>query len=233
MAFGLLSLVMILPFTLLVFRYQPADMGLAPYGAEEAQAQRMQAHEPEAAAVRPGLLMLAGLTALYAVAMFTSAFNQHLASFGASVGFAGAAMLVSVSMVGNMLGKLALGLLADRTGPAKAAFISFGMALAGFVIIPYTGWALYAAAFLTGMILPSATVLMPLLVQHAYNDRGYEQAYAYISTLGSVVYAFAGSIMGYLFDMKGDYALVIQLCALLLAAALGILAPMCMKRRRA
>lgn len=230
-AFGLTSLILILPFTLFVFRYAPEDMGLAPYGdAPASQSGRVKADAP---AVKPGLMMLAGLVVLHAVAMFTSAFNQHLVAFSTSVGFAGGAVLVSVSMAGNMLGKLALGSLSDRTGPARTTLLSFAMALAGFLIVFRTGIALYAAAFLTGMILPSATVLMPLLIQRAYNDRGYERAYSYISTLGSVVYAFSGSVMGYMYDRSGSYTLVVQLCTALLAVSVIILGLMCVQRKRA
>jgi len=230
-AFGLASLVLILPFTLFVFCYAPEKMGLAPYG-DVAPAQSGQ---PMAVAsfVRPSLIILVGLTVLHAAAMFTSAFNQHLVAFSASVGFTGGAMLVSISMAGNILGKLVLGALSDRTGPAWATLLSFGMALAGFLLFFYLGAALYAAAFLTGMILPSATVLMPLLIQRAYKDHGYERAYSYISVLGSIVYAFAGSIMGYLYDFSGSYVLVTRLCVVMLTASVLILAAMCTKRESA
>ncbi len=216
--FGVISLLMILPFTLFVFRFKPEEMGLERYGeAQRAQAARK---DEQAGAAMGFIPALALLFALQIIAMFTSAFSTHLSSLGTTLGLTAAlaAMLASLSMAGNMTGKFALGALSDRFGVEKVTLVSYLLPMLGFLLLLLPGGAAtYAAALLTGVAIPAAAVMMPLLIRSTLGDSRYDTWYSNITLVGSITYSLGGTVFGWMYDASGGYLSSIVLCAALMA----------------
>ena len=117
-AAGIMAL-LVLPWTLVVFKLRPEDMGLKPYGWTEADEQTERVREERHEGL-PGVPLSKALKTVPFVCMFLfsgliayfAGFNSHLPGYAQSIGFSamvGSSLLTAV-MVGNVVEKLLIGL---------------------------------------------------------------------------------------------------------------------------
>lgn len=192
-----IALALVLPFSLLVIRFKPADAGVEAYGAEEGEA--LPGAQPQ---------VLAGVSARTAVGSFSflciflvaglisfgATFLQLLPTFAGTVGLASiAAFLSSAVMLGNIAGKLALGWLNDKLGARNSTLVGLGVvALAG--------------AFLYGVVMSMVSVSIPLVVRRAFGSRDYSQIFSYVSMGTSLIGSLGVSVIAFMYDAFGSYS---------------------------
>ena len=227
-ALSILCGTLVLPFVLFVIRKTPEEMGLVRLGEEESIS--CAGGVPEEETEIRGLhlspaVCLTVVLLLVLVSMITMGFTQILPSFGESRGLSptAASMLVSLSMLGNTVGKFSMGAGSDRFGVLRVAVVAFFLPLLGFVLMLFGTPAVYAAAFLSGMSMPAAMVVMPILIRNLYGAFRYEKVYSFTTLVGNIASAFSGPLFGYFYETTGNYRSSILFCAGILFTAVGIL----------
>ncbi len=234
LVFGIVALVIALPFTLFCIRSFPSDKGLRPIGDEEA---------PVVAGVAPTLTGTSAVVAMrsmafYAMVVFAGLVNlctviyQFLPSYATSLGAsfpevaAIAATLASAAMLGQAIGKVALGAINDRSvyGGLLVGLASGIVGLALMWLVPGSIPAMLAGGFLFGIFYASATVQVPLMTRTIFGTREYSSIYSRISMVASLCAAFAATIWGFLIDASGfTYVFIIGIAAIIVVAFSGFL----------
>lgn len=217
---------LVAPFTALVVRGSPQEVGLSRLGeGEETEKQPLpSAQGTEFSRVHP-LVCFGLIIFLQLVSMVTMGFIQLLPAFGTSQGFTRvmAASLPSLAMAGNTAGKFILGAVSDRFGIRPVSVISFALPLVGFALLLAGEGASYPAAFLVGTSMPAAMVVMPLLIQNVYGVLRYERAYTIVNVLGNLAWAVSTPFFSMLFERHGNFSGAVICSLLLLCGALVVL----------
>lgn len=144
---------------------------------------------------------------------------QHIAGYAVAIGFdAGfGALLMSLSMVGNICSKLLIGVLADRLGALRSSMVmmvinAVALALILFGATTHAGWMMAVGAVSYGSVYAVAAVGVALLTRQFFGEDNYARAFPVLSLIGSVGCAVAIPAMGYVFDFTGSYNVAVIAC---------------------
>ncbi len=156
-------------------------------------------------------------------AYWTSVSCAYLNSFLTPCGIAAgltlqaAAMMTSISLLGNMSSKLILGKISDSLGIIKTFEFSIALAFFGHVLLfigsPKT---VMAGSLFFGVTLPLSSVMMPLFCRIFWKGETYSAAYAYSTMVGTLLGAPFNMWFGTFYDITGDYRLTIGVSAVML-----------------
>ena len=225
-AVGIVSTALVLPISLFVLRCKPEEMGLLPYGAEDVE-QRAVSDASAPASVENGtpIKELLRQPEFYIAvgAYWTSVSCAYLNSFLTPCGIAAgltlqaAAMMTSISLLGNMSSKPILGKVSDSLGIIKTFEFSIALAFFGHVLLflgsPKT---VMAGSLFFGVTLPLSSVMMPLFCRIFWKGETYSTAYAYSTMVGTLLGAPFNMWFGTFYDITGDYRLTIGVSAVML-----------------
>ncbi len=217
--------VLILPWTLFVFKRDPADKNLLPYGVEEGHSD--DALEADAhVGMRPGkAFRTVGFWMVYIAACTTSigmAFDNHqpsiaieflapdVMSVDAAVSFSG--WLLSCYGIGQVAGTFGFGWLLDRMKMKPVYGLFLVMFAATFAV--WTFWhsqaGLVAAALLLGTHNGLATVGYPLLIRRLFGGKYYSRIYSIVNMSTAFLGGLATTLVSLSYDALGSYANVIM-----------------------
>lgn len=219
-----------------IFVYSnPEDVGLRPYGYA------VPSHESNRGGVREKASALCGADyakvlkspalILFIVMSMSAALcammSQYMTAFAVSVGYAtiiGASM-TSAAFVGTMLAKIGLGWLVDKS-PFLAVLVPIILPIVGFIGLMVIGGSsaagVNAMAFLYGIVVPSNTIILPMVVRKAFGDKDFGRIWGSISPFSSLACAVGATIWGWIYDGTGSFygifiigivLLLIRLCA--------------------
>lgn len=243
LVFGLIVLIVALPFTFLVVRSKPADKGLLPYGVEDAASEDRDAAEGAAATSTEQGVMAAQamrMPAFFALVVFSFIItvNQTVYQFLPSycLSFADRApaiaaisgVVASACMAGQAIGKVTLGVVNDKS--AKLG-LSLGVAcglvgVALMALVPGISAALLVGAFAFGFVYACTTVQTPLLVRSAFGSLDYTNIYSRVSIAGALGGVVASIFWGFVIDLPGGFTLMfgLSVVCMVLCFVLGMLA---------
>ncbi len=209
---------LVLPFSLFVMRFKPADAGVAAYGAEETDATRT-AGGHVASEELPGVSAAKAVKSLSFVCLFfvagiislNSSFMQLLPTLAATANLASiAAFLASAAMIGNIVGKLVLGWLNDKLGARNATICGLSIGVVSFVLLLMSlggnAALAVAGASLFGAMTAMMQVSLPLVVRTAYGPKEYSIVYSYIGMATTLVGSVGLTLIGMSFDAFKSYA---------------------------
>lgn len=210
----------------------PEEVGLKPYGADEADEVAEGAQAPtedlglKLVILSPTFIVL--VTFVIAIVLITT-LSGHMASLAQDYGYSAqvGALLLSTSMVGNVASKFALGAIADRIGAFRACICSLTTTIAGLVLILLNlggQSALLASGFLYGTSFSIGSLGISLLTRYIYGDSQYADAYSTISLVTSIASALGITAAGLAYDLTGSYAAPILAGIALACVAGGCLA---------
>lgn len=213
---GAAVLILILPFSMFILRYKPEDKNLLPYGADESyrlkeKTEKNAVSKETFADFAKQPVFYISLTA-YACSIVGSYLNGFLTSCGLAAGLpmAMAAMLTTLSLMGNMTTKLFLGKCCDVFGVIKVFVISILIAAAGHMMVLIGSPAMMmGGSLLYGITMPLSSVLMPLFCRLFWKGDTYASAYSYVSMFGMLISAPFNTLFGVLYDRTGNYDLTI------------------------
>ena len=232
-AFAVIMCVMILPWSLFVFRLHPEDLGLKPYGAEK-MAEKAGAEEktsgiPAKKAIFTlafvCIFLYAGIEALF------SGYNNHLPGFAESLGYSAAfgAGILSLAQLGYSVATLVMGWVTDRIGVAASTYITLGitaLSLVGFCLFQ-SEVPLMVAAFVFGMNSVIITISVPTLISEIFGKKYFAQILSY-SRMSGIIGCFGAAAVGACYDMTGSYVgsfvagvVILAICAVLVGVALS------------
>lgn len=241
LVFGIVTLVLALPFTLFCVRSYPKDLGLDPVGEEfssDGTAVKIAAEGVTASAAMRSLafFMLAIFAGLINLAIN---FYQYLPSYAASLTqfpdvVAISATLASAAMLGQAIGKVVLGIINDKVSVRAGMFVSTGCGVLGLAVmwlVPGSVPAMLAGGFAFGVFYASATVLGPLMTRAVFGTLEYSTIYSRVAMVGSLAGAFGASIWGFIVDAAGfSNVFIIGIAGAILVAVFGVIALSAKKR---
>lgn len=213
--------IIVLPWTIFVFRFKPSDMGLKPYGYEI----RMQNPE-EAKEENKGLSAKLALrtSAFWLILIFCgieslfSGYNNAFPTYGISIGLGDTfgSELVSVGMIGGVVLSIVCGWLMDRIGVIKTTGIILGVTAVmfiGFVFLREPGL-LMVCAFFFGINGCVVTLSVATLIAEVFGRKNYTQILSY-SRMAGLIAAFGSSLVGLSYDMTGSFNIAFVIGALI------------------
>ena len=208
-----ISAVCVLPFTLFVFRFKPEDMGMKPMwydpNAEDSTAvggantPGMMCNKAMKTAAFWLLFIVGGLVTLY------GGFTKNVAPAAVSWGYDAmfGALLTSIIALYRYFSPVA-GFLADRIGAVKAMMIWFVVIACGFLgmIFFNANQALVTAAVVCLAFQSSMqNTFMPTITRQIFGSKDYSKIFSTIAMGFSIIGAFGTPIVGFFYDMAGNY----------------------------
>lgn len=227
-AFTLLAILPVMLFCPLT----PEEVGLKPYGAgEKDEAVADTDAAPEDLGLKLVLLSPTFIVLVLFVVciVLITTLSGHMASLAQDYGYSAqvGALLLSASMVGNVVSKFALGALADRIGAFRACVCSLVTTFVGLLLIllNFGGQtALLMSGFLYGTSFSIGSLGISLLTRYIFGDKQYADAYSTISLVTSLASALGVVAAGLAYDVTGSYAAPVLAGIVLVGIAGGCLA---------
>lgn len=224
--------VIVLPFTLFVFRLHPSDMGLRPYGAEQGEAMAETRASAKGMPARKAIVTLAFVCVfLYAgIEALFSGYNNHLPGFAESIGYSAAfgAGILSLAQLGYSVATLVMGWVTDKIGVAASTYITLGVtaaSLLGFSFLQ-AEVPLMVCAFVFGMNSVIITISVPTLISELFGKKYFAQILSY-SRMSGIIGCFGAAAVGACFDLTCSYIgsffagiAILAACAVLVGIAL-------------
>ena len=182
------------------------DVPATPVSTGE-EAAEPQGAKPAQALRGSGLYMIMAITAFI---VMTTAFFQQIPVYAARgpLGANAGAVAVSIVMVGGIVGKLFLGWISDRIGIRGAAQFSQWAGAVGVLLVYLAHdqvWMFYLGMGVYGFGYASLTVVVPLLVRHAFGMRSYATIYSWISTVIFLATSVSFVVYGRIADLTGSF----------------------------
>lgn len=209
----------------------PQNMGMEPYGAAKEKIQSSAPLNRETGPV-PKWVYAAALAAVIVPNTYTQ-FNNQIPVFLQAVGYSlgTGAVLTSISMTGNIMGKLVVGILSDRLGIFRAIrvlLIFFGVSQVFFFVGADVLPVLQIGAFLYGTVYAMGTTVPSQLFLALYGEQRYRSKVQSAQTVNFFAMAFAGILFPYIYDFTGSFMPVFALGAAVCVTALGFM--VCLER---
>lgn len=223
LSFGIVILVCVVPVIGILLRDYPADKGLLPYGLQQTATESGNDGISYGEAVR--------MPVFYAMMMFSfllaaaTALNVFIPSYAVSLGhpLAQASVIASTVMVGATIGKVALGMINDRSN-VLGIVVMVVCTVCGLTLLIAGGNGLamlVAGGFLFGWGYASVTVESALLVRRIFGTKSYARIYSAIALSLSVANTVASGGWGLLSDRTG-YVPVFCTCLVFMLVVGGI-----------
>lgn len=208
-----ISAICSLPFTIFVVRSNPADKGLQPYGADEVTTPDAVSGPVVGVSAKVAMRspVFYGVCLISALIAFDTVIYQYLPSYATAQEAvipalaAVSATLASAAMFGQLLGKIGLGWVNDRS-------VLMGLTVgcvAGVVgmllmwLVPTVVPVVLVGGFIFGIYYAASTVQMPLLTSSIFGQREYSSIYSRVSMLSSLGAAFAATLWGFIIEAVG------------------------------
>lgn len=224
---GALTVALNLPAILFLPSVDPRSAGLTAFGSEDAAADATPAQDDQAGAAAPINLVVMAAVIVYALfGSAATALPQHfpgIAEHYALDAAVGASML-SFCMIANTGGKVALGALIDRLG-TKVSVVLYTILIAigtAMMLVMRAPQALVVAAALFGLCYSLATVGISMVTRDAFGLANYGRTYPTISLVGNMANAVFSSVVGFMYDFSGGYALALVMFLAMLAGIVAI-----------
>ncbi|MBQ1377830.1 MAG: MFS transporter, partial [Lachnospiraceae bacterium] len=118
-------------------------------------------------------------------------------------------LLLSASMIGNLVSKLALGVIIDRWGVLKGFMLILVITMGGFALILFSRGStlpLLAGGFLYGTIFSLGSLGLSILARYLYGNDQYYYVYSLMTLMTSIGGAAFVTIIGALYDLTGSYS---------------------------
>ncbi|MBQ1532275.1 MAG: MFS transporter [Solobacterium sp.] len=190
----------------------PEQVGEKPYGIDEMNTEvkiETAAEQPSVDRTQPLYIFILTLVVVIGPGSIIQ-FNQQLPTFAQTVGYTieTGALLTSLSMIGNLSGKLLLGTLADKFGVYKAVlvFLVFtSLSMAGFFAFSSIRAVLMASALLFGTTYAIGMTVPSLMYLDLYGKEEYRQKLASMQAANGFIGAFSSSLIPYIYDFTGSF----------------------------
>lgn len=215
---GVLAVGLVVPLALFVIRHDPAELGLSPDGYGDQRPVRATA----SAALDPAFQSrvwtrreAVGTTAFWAITLAfgfvlvgQTAYLVHQISFLKTViGKEQAALAVSVTAGASIVGRLIMGLFADRCDKRALAIGCVLVQSASLLVVARSSSAalLYAGTLGIGLTMGNIYMMQSLLIGECFGLASFGTIFGLATVLAQIGSAAGPSVAGALFDATGSY----------------------------
>lgn len=224
--YGMISAVLILPITLFLLRLNPSEMGLSAYGSSAG------AVSVDTAATDGITLGEAFKTASFwllalAVLLFSAATlgtQQHIPAYFTQSGYSAAFAAGIFAAVNGilMLGKLAVGAVADKFGTKISIYYIFAIGIVALLLMTSINVKAIAYIFagFSGMAAAIMTIPLALWTAEIFGKKDYAMIYSIMNVFLTLGVAFGSPISGFIFDAQGSYLPAIYLWIVVLVVSM-------------
>ncbi|MGV8057350.1 MAG: MFS transporter [Smithellaceae bacterium] len=230
LSFAVLVALFALPAALLI-KSNPSDKGLKPYGDDTATdvPSVAQTGVSYSEAIKSSAFWVL-IPFAFAVSFVTNV-NFYLPSYALSLGLSLTigATVASASMFGQMMGKVILGYVNDKSIVA-GFLVCLGGGILGMGTMIFFGkigaWVVVTGALLYGLSYAGSSVQVPLTVRKVVGNRDYAPIYAKLAMAQALSSTIGSNAWGFISDAAGGYTEVLGIACGILASAfvLGMLA---------
>jgi Arabinose efflux permease len=201
---GVLILLLVTPVIGILIRNYPKDKGLLPYGENEQQQAATSNEDVEyATAIR--MPVFYGLVVFAFLIICVSTLNLFIPNYITGLGYTlqQASFVASAVMIGVTIGKVALGMINDRSNLLGVAVTTaFGIIGLSLLLMGNVGIMVVAVGgFIFGWAYAGVTVQTPMLVRAVFGNKNYPQIYSNIS----IAFAVGGAITSGGWGLLADY----------------------------
>ena len=215
---ALIVVVFALPWTIFVFRDEPAQWDAEAYGLDDQANAELQERTGLDFHGQPGVPLMRALRSVPLVmlflfagiaAMIGSGFDSHLPGYANSLGLSAefGAYLVSALAFGSFCEKLIMGWVNDRFGVWAGVTTEFVMVCVGVagLLALRDPTLLLVFTFLFGVQDSFTNVSLPLLVRKVFGSRDYTQIFSWTRMGAGIFGSFAAVLVGLSYDVTGSY----------------------------
>ena len=226
---SLICVILIILPTLFMFQVSPEETGLKPYGAEEDTV--VSAQEKAAGIHRnvPGPVFLLVVIAVLLPGILVN-FTAQLPIYALSIGYTleVGALFTSWCMIGNVAGKLVMGMMSDRFGVYRTTELFLCAVLASLFLFLFkqeSVMLLNTAAVLFGAEYAIYVNSQPLVLLDIYGPDEYKMKMSRLQAILGLIGAFVAVLVPYIYDFTGSFNLffIIGILFCLIAIALFVI----------
>ena len=207
--------------TIMFIKRDPGEMGLVPYGVVETEKKEDQSQSeglPMASALRTKQYWLISFLFFCDFFLF-NVVSVHIVIHAMDIGIPAteAASILSVASGVCLFARIIIGGIADKVGCKPTFMVCLIMAVVGFalLLVAKTLWTLYLFAAIFGFGLWASGGLIPPMTAELFGLRAHGTIYGSIFVSGAIGGAFGPVVVGYLFDLTGNYQLAFIVCFLI------------------
>ncbi|MBU3803360.1 MAG: MFS transporter [Candidatus Cellulosilyticum pullistercoris] len=225
---GISILVLIVPFTMFVIRFSPADLGLLAYGENKVSTNKKSkelvgiTQSQAIKSVSFWALCLAIVVSGVVVNSMIVNLSPYLTDIGASAQTA--ALILSLSSAMVIVGKLYVGRIFDKLGLKTVLLIigisniaSFVFLLKGNLLIPAVLYAVF-----TGFGATAVTVTPSYITASLYGEKEYGAKYGIVSLFSSLGAAICPIVSGSIYNINNSYTTLLYVLIVLALVATGL-----------
>ncbi len=208
---GVVAFLMIVIPTLFLLVRTPEEKGMKPYGWDQVKKdESTSADVKEVKSYKMPASMFVICAFGLIVAGVMTQFGNQLPMLAQSVGYTiqVGAMVTSFNMVGNVAGKLAIGVMADRIGIFPSVNLTNIVIAVSTIMLIFSGTSpvmMYAGALLLGLVYSMGTTVPPLVFMEVYGPDEYKIHLSRFQAYNSVIMALASSALPYIYDFTGSF----------------------------
>ncbi len=226
---AVVMIILNLPAILFLPSLDPKTKNMVPLGEKEEATTAAKNTENKTEATMPIVKGLFAMAIVYAfLSCGATALPQHFPGIAGSYGMTASvgAMMLSICMVANSLGKIVLGALSDKFGSQISLFLYCALIIVAVVVLwlVHLPFAMYIGAALYGLTYALGTVGVVMVTKDTFGMANYSKTYPTISLAGTLANAVFSSLIGFMYDISGNYAttllmifVMLVLCTLIVA----------------
>ena len=208
----IISCVMALLFTLFVFEFEPAKLGMRPVGWEESQENEAVAETTSSGVPSRQAIASLAFVALFIAGGASSLFGGYQNQWGYAAAEWGydsmfTSTMISAGSLSVLFGPV-LGGLADKFGPWKTATGVLVVAIATLLGLMVGHASMPVVLILVFLFSFQALItgnLIPLMVRDAFGGRDYTKIFSYIQIGIGLIGGFSNPIISSVYSMTGTF----------------------------
>lgn len=207
---GIIAFLIIVIPTVLILTITPEKKGMKPYGWELVQNNEAITAESKTESIKIPKDLAIVTTLSIVIASIMTQFGNQLPIFAQSLGYtiSVGATVASLSMIGNVCGKLMIGAISDKIGIFKAVTLNSIIIAISMILLLFSGSSpivMYLGALLMGLVFSMCTTVPPLIYIEVYGKDAYQTHLSRFQSYNSIVLALASSLLPYIYDFTGSF----------------------------
>lgn len=224
---GIAMLVLIIPLTLFVIRFSPADKGLSPLGEAKNlnTTKKVLGGISQKEAFR-SVSFWALCLAIVVGGIVVNGMIINLGPYLADIGGTAkqAALLLSLGSAMVIVGKLLVGRLYDKLGTITMLVIICGSGLLSFVFVMHANLLIPGILYsvFTGFGATAVTVTPAFLTSSLFGEKEFSAKFGTVSLFSSLGAALTPIVSGAIYNINHSYSLLITVLMILSVVLFGI-----------